>query len=156
MDLTLSLLEGTPVYRDHIEKPFTPHPGFNDSWWVGHAKGPLIFCSFTRGASEEVARAQVRPHSDMGIAYPTYGRPRAGATEIDLFEVRTSLQGNGIGREAVARVVAEFPSPCIALSLNERSDGFWRSLGWVEHVHQDAANYHPDGARPALLYVHPD
>lgn len=153
VDLRLSLLEGTPIFRDHVGKPFTHHPGFADSWWIGDAKAPVVFCSFTTELFGEVARAQLRPNSDMGMAYPTYRRPPAGATEIDLFEVRTDLQGHGIGREAVARVLEEFPGICIALSLNKRSDGFWQSLGWSGHTHEDAEEYHTEGPGPALLFV---
>jgi GNAT superfamily N-acetyltransferase len=147
--LNLSLLERASFSDERASRPFTHNPGFNERWWLGDAKGPLVFCSFTTDACGEVARAQIRPRSTLGVAYPTYTRPRLGSTEVDRLEVRTDLQGQGVGREVIARLLVEFPRPCIALSLNMRSDRFWRSIGWAEHPH-------PDGPRGASLFVEPN
>ena len=97
----------------------------------------------------EVARAQIKPHSTFGVAYPTYNRPQLDSTEIARLEVRTDLRGRRFGHEVVDRLLVEFAPPCIALSLDKRSDRFWRSLGWTEHAH-------PDGPRAASLFVQPD
>jgi len=148
VNLTLTILEGAPLYGERVTKPFTPNPGFNDEWWLGDEKSPLVFCSFTTDARGEVARAQIKLRSTLGVAYPTYARPQFGSTEVDRLEVRTDLRGQGLGREVMARLLAEFPRPCIALSLDERSDPFWRSLGWTEHPHPDP--------RGASLFVRPD
>jgi hypothetical protein len=156
VDLTFSRLDVAPVSHEWTQKPFLDSPGFSSTWWVGGAKGPLVFCSFMMKPVGEVARAQVKPRSSTGEAYPSWTRPRLGSTEIDLLEVRTDLRGRGIGREAVARLLVELPLPFIVLSLNQQSDAFWRSLGWAEHTHADAADYHPEGPRPALLFVRPD
>lgn len=135
VNVILSLLEGTPLSEGVIARPFTPDPGFDDRWWLGIAKGDVVFCSLTTDACGEVARAQIRLHSTLGAAYPTYTRPRHGSTEIDLLEVRTDLRGRGLGREAVDRLLVGFLPPYVALSLDNRSDDFWRSLGWTEHIH---------------------
>lgn len=137
MDLILSLLEGEQLADGVTARPFTPNPGFNDSWWQGIAKGHVVFCSLETDAYGEVARAQIRLHSTLGEAYPTYTRPRHGSTEIDLLEVRTDLHGRGFGHQAVDRLLVEFLPPCVAVSLDKRSDDFWRSLGWTEHLHPD-------------------
>lgn len=155
MNLTLTLLEGTRGPHEWVEKPFEPVPGFSNNWWTGSAKGPLVFCSFAHETYGEVARAQVRPASTVGEAYPTWDRPREGASEIDLFEVRIDLQGNGIGHDAVPVLLTQFPPPVIALSLDRSSERFWRSLGWAEHAQPDAADYHPEGPKPAALFVWP-
>lgn len=120
----------------------------NDNWWLGDAKGPLVFCSFTTDAHGEVARAQIKPRSTFGAAYPTYIRPQLGSTEIDHVEVRTDLRRQRFGHEVVNRLLVEFRRPCIAVSLDNRSDRFWRSLAWTEYPH-------PDG-RGASLFVQPD
>ncbi len=148
VDLKLSLLEGAPLVDEWISRPFTHDPGFNDSWWLGDAKGPLVFCIFTSDGHGEVARAAIKLRSTLGVAYPTYARPQHGATEIDRLEVRTDLRGQRFGHEAVDRLLVEFPRPCIALSLDDRSDRFWRSLGWTEHPHPH------NGGR--VLFVQPD
>lgn len=148
MNLRLARLEGAPLRDEWTTKPFTQNPGFNDRWWLGDAKGPLIFCSFTTDDDGEVARAQIKPNSTLGVAYPTYTQPQLDSTEIELLEVRTDLQGRGLGHEVVDRLLVEFPPPYIALSLDRRSDYFWRSLGWTEHPHPND--------RGAALFAQPD
>ena len=149
MNLRLSLLEGDPLRDEWITRPFTHDPGFNDSWWLGNVKGPLVFGSFrTTDGQVEVARAQIRPHSTTGVAYPTYTRAHLDSTEIDLLEVRTDLQGRGLGHEVVDLLRVELPLPYIALSLDERSDHFWRSLGWIEYPHPNE--------RGRALFVNPN
>lgn len=59
------------------------------------------------------------------------------ATEIDRIEVRNDLRGQCYGRDVVAHLTIEFPGPLVASSKDERSDRFWRSLGWTEHLHLD-------------------
>lgn len=154
--LTLSIREGAPAYAEWLSKPFQDHPGFTSQWWIGEAKGPLVFCSFAEDTLGEVARAQLRPHSAVGVAYPAWSRPLAGSTEIDLLEVRVDLQERGIGRAAVDLLIAGFPAPAVALSLDSRSDGFWRSIGWTPYEHEDAAEYRTDGPRPSLMFVSED
>lgn len=137
--MRLSILEAESRSEEWIRKPFEQSPSFNDSWWLGNAKGPLVFCSFTTGACGEVARAQIRLDSQLGVAYPSYIRPRLGSSEIDLLEVRTDLRGQRYGHEVVDLLLAEFPSPCIAHSLDTNSNRFWRSLGWTEHPHPNSS-----------------
>src|SRR5690348_8826455 len=131
MILRLSRLEGAPLAGEWITKPFRQNPGFSGSWWLGDAKGPLVFCSLTTDDHGEVARAQIKLRSTLGVAYPTYTRPPLGSTEIDLVEVRSDLRGRGLGHEVVDGLLVEFPPPHIACSLDERSNDFWRSLGWT-------------------------
>lgn len=147
VDLSLSRLEGEAIADGMTEKPFLPDPGFREHWWSGIAKGAVVFYTFTTPAWGEVARAQVRLQSTLGEAYPTFTQARLGSTEIELLEVRADLQGKGVGRAAVVALVTQFPPPCVALSLDPRSDEFWRSIGWTEHVHPDD--------RGRALFVHP-
>lgn len=148
MNLRLSILEGAPLSDNWTTKPFMQTRGFNDDWWVGTAKRPVVFCSFTTDHQGEVARAQIRPRSPLGAAYPTYTRSQRDSTEIDLLEVRADLRDQCFGHAVVDRLLAEFPPPCIAASLNGESARFWRSLGWAEHAHPNE--------RGATLFVQPD
>lgn len=152
MDLTLSRLEGIPITDELVAKPFTRDSRFNDAWWGDTARSPVAFYAFIKDALGEVARAQIKLSPTTWLAYPTYTRPHLDPTEIELFEVRPDQRGRRIGREAVALLGVEFSRPCIALSLDEGSDGFWHSLGWTAHQHLDAANHRPTRA----LFVQPD
>lgn len=148
VSVRLVRLDGDRLQEEWTTRPFTQNPGFNDSWWLGDAKGPLVFCSFTADDDVEVARAQIKPHSTLGVAYPTYARRHLDSTEIVLLEVRIDLQGRGLGHDVVDRLRVEFNPPYIALSLDERSDHFWRSLRWTEHSHPND--------RGAALFAQPD
>jgi GNAT superfamily N-acetyltransferase len=119
-----------------VVSPFTLDDRFSDRWWQGSLRGPASWLSFFEGA-DEVARAKVKVNSLLGAAYPTWTVPSAGATEIDLLEVREGRRGRGIGEQVVADIVDRFPPPYVAMSLDETSNGFWRRLGWLEHSHED-------------------
>lgn len=140
--------EGAPLSDAWTARPFTEARGFNPSWWSGAAKRPVVFLSFTTDDHGEIARAQIRPRSTLAAAYPSYSSPQLDSTEIDLLEVRADLQRQGFGHAVVDRLLAEFPAPCIAASLDESSDRFWRSLGWAKHPHPNE--------RGAALFVQPD
>jgi hypothetical protein len=47
VNLRLSILEGSPLSDAWTTKPFLQTCGFDDNWWVGTAKVPVVFCSFT-------------------------------------------------------------------------------------------------------------
>lgn len=147
MNLRLSVHDGFPITDEVTRRPFTHVRGFNDDWWLGTAKRPVVFCFFTTDDQGEVARAQIRPHSSLAAAYPDYTRSQRYSTEIDLLEVRADLRDHRFGHAAVDLLLAEFPSPCIAASL-EQSKRFWRSLGWAEFAHPNE--------RGATLFVQPD
>jgi hypothetical protein len=69
--LHMTLLNATAKNHEWVQKPFVPTQGFNMTWWVGSAKGPVVWCMVTDPALGEVARAQIRPESRVGVAYPT-------------------------------------------------------------------------------------
>lgn len=46
MRLKLAVLEGTPLSGHWTRMPFPPNPGFNEGWWLGDVRGPLVFYSF--------------------------------------------------------------------------------------------------------------
>ena len=153
MALTLELVPVAASRYGYVRKPFDPTPWFKDSWWVGDAKAPeLLFGSFVHEEHGEVARVQVNPQSTTGAAYPTWVAPNAWLAEVDLFEVRPDLQGQGAGHEAMGLLVPRLQPPVIALSLNARAADFWRALGWDEHVHPDAPN-HPPPRHMASLFA---
>ncbi|GAA1143126.1 hypothetical protein GCM10009630_46960 [Kribbella jejuensis] len=150
MHLEMTLIDSAAQSARWVQKPFGNTRGFNPNWWVGSAKSPAVWCSVTDAAMGEVARAQVKTRSLVGVAYPTRRVPVGGATEIHLLEVREDLRRGcrGIGRAVVAMLEEAFPGPLLALSLDATSDGFWRRLGWNEHDHEDAAGRRAEGARP--------
>lgn len=139
-----------------VAKPFPTDPGFSASWWDGVAKGRVSFYSISGEGYAELARAQVKLGSDYGIAYPAWSRPSGGASEIELFEVRVDLRRTGLGTAATSALLRALSAPVIASSLNAETDRFWRSLGWEEYAHPEADEYHPEGPKPAVLFVRPD
>lgn len=110
----------------------------------------------------EVARAELRLNSDVGVAYPTYAIPYGGATEILLLQVRDdltsrSLSGRGlrVGEASVARIRETMPGPFVALSRGPDTDGFWRrQIGWQEHDHADRpGQWEHDAMLPMQLFA---
>jgi hypothetical protein len=91
----------------------------------------------------EVGRAKILPGSRSYAGYETSLCPRGGATEIDLIEIRRDLRRSGrpYGARAVQAIAQTYGEPLIALSLDEMSDGFWRSLRWTAHNHPDGDQY---------------
>lgn len=158
MPLRIAELTPEALGDEWIRKPFTDADGFSVDWWVGLAVGPLRFFSFFDDLLGEVARAQVKVASDAGERYPTRPFPELEATEIALLEVRKDLRsgGHGIGRAVVAALERMFAPPYLAVSRDASSDGFWRHLGWSEHVHEETEELRAEGAElPSLLFSHP-
>jgi hypothetical protein len=139
VNLVVVVVSSADARGSFASPDFSDHPGFRSVWWAGSMpEGPVSWCS-VRDDDIEVAQAKVKPQSGVGVAYPTYSIPPDGATELDLIEVRKDLQGTGqhYGRAAVSCLVESFGAPAVAMSLDEDSDGFWRALGWQEHVHEE-------------------
>jgi hypothetical protein len=139
MNLIVVVVSSAQTRGIRASPDFSDDPRFRANWWAGSMpEGPVSWCSLLDGDTE-VARAKVKPRSGLGVAYPTYRVPPEGATEIDLIEVRIDLQRShrGYGRAAVTSLVKSFGAPAVAMSLDEESDGFWRSLRWAEHVHEE-------------------
>lgn len=158
MPLRIAELTPESLGDEWIRKPFIDADGFSADWWMGLAVGPLRFFSFFDDLLGEVARAQVKVASDAGDRYPTRPHPELEATEIALLEVRDDLRwsGRGIGRSVVAALERIFVPPFIAVSRDVASDGFWRRLGWSEHVHEETEQLRSEGAElPSLLFSHP-
>ena len=139
MTLTLQIVAESNRRGEHV------FPDYEEdrTWWHGgSAKSPVSYCRMLdRG--EEVGRAKVLPSSQSSVGYTTWACPAAGATEIDLIEVRADLRrsGNNYGRQAVQAIGHAYGQPVIAMSLDEASDAFWRSLRWTAHTHPDGDPY---------------
>ena len=149
MALVLDIVSESRVHGDHVFPSYDNDPRFKPTWWsYGSAKSPVSYCRF-RDHGEEVARAKVLPGSTRYSGYSSWIRPPAGVTEIDQIEVRPDLRRRPelrYGRQAVHAIERAFGEPVIALSLDDQSDSFWRSLGWTTHRH-------PDGDRYPLLFT---
>lgn len=115
--------------------PFIADSGFNYSWWSDVTEASLVFCSFSTDRRTEVARARLRRRSTVGSAYGVNARSHAVATEIERLEVRVDHRNRGVGHEVVALLLAKFQGPWVAISLDETSHLFWRSLRWNKHDH---------------------
>lgn len=143
MPLALQVVAQNLAPGEHVSPQFADDPRFNNRWWSdGSAKSPVSYCSLYDD-EQEVARAKVLHHAGIYAGYSTWSCPQGGVTEIDLIEVRPDLQrtGQGYGRRSVARLVATFGAPAVAMSLDEESDGFWRALRWTMHQHPDGDHY---------------
>lgn len=139
MALRLEVVTECDRSGEHVYPGFDKDPRFDWNWWErDSAESPVSFCRFVDG-EEEVGRAKVYRHTSPVVygGYTSWRTPRDGVTEIDLFEIRPDLRGHGIGRRAVEAVARHYGDPVIAMSLDESSDLFWRSLGWTAHTHPD-------------------
>lgn len=140
MALSLEVItESLSARREHVIPHFEQDARFNFSWWhAGSAKSPVSYCRFLDDG-EEVARAKVLPRSGEYRGYMSWACPRGGVTEIDLIEVRVDLRNSGLryGRRAVDLIAQHYGDPVVAMSLDETSDAFWRSLAWTPHAHPD-------------------
>lgn len=129
--------------QEHVFPAYAQDPGFNPSWWqLGSAKSPVSYCQFLDDG-EEVGRAKILPGAGEYYGYTSWRCPPGGATEIDLIEVRIDLQWSGrhYGRRAVEAIGLTYGQPVVALSKDDASDHFWRSLGWTCHSHPDDDEY---------------
>lgn len=143
MTLELEVVAESLVPGEHVTPAYDEDDRFNHTWWHdGTAKSPVSYCAL-REDGEEVARAKILPASRAYGGYTTWTCPPAGATEIDLIEVRQDLRGSEkqYGRHAVLAIVAKYGRPVMAMSLDEASDGFWEALGWTAHRHPDGDHY---------------
>ena len=144
MALSLEVVsESLSRLGEHVIPDFQIDPRFNSSWWSrGSAKSPVSYCRFLDG-DEEVARAKVLPGCGEYRGYTSWACPPGGVTEIDLIEVRVDIRmtDRRYGRQAVAEIAHHYGQPVVAMSLDESSDGFWRSLGWTAHSHPDDDDY---------------
>lgn len=134
--------------REHVFPAFGEDVRFTPMWWhSGSSKSPMSYCRFLDNG-EEVGRAKILPKSHSYGGYTTWSCPPAGVTEIDLIEIRPDLRRSEMryGRQAVEAIGRTYGRPVIAMSLDEASDAFWRSLEWTAHTH-------PDGDRYRILFT---
>lgn len=140
MELVLRVVtESLHSQSRKVYPEFEPDPRFNPTWWRnGSAKSPVSYCQFMENGVE-VGRAKILPESRSYTGYVTWTCPPAGATEIDLIEIRPDLRRSRrrYGSQVVEAIARRYGRPVIALSLDETSDGFWRSLRWAEHTLPD-------------------
>jgi hypothetical protein len=140
MTLVLEIVaESLSPRREHVFPDYEKDARFNPTWWhSGSAKSPVSYCRFL-DTGQEVGRAKILPGSGSYAGYTTWCCPRGGVTEIDLIEIRPDLRlsDKGYGRQAVEAIARTYGQPVIAMSLDETSDGFWRSIGFTAHAHPD-------------------
>lgn len=144
MTLLLEVVTESSTHRSaHVYPDFDADARFHPTWWRdGSAKSPVTYCRFLDGG-EEVGRAKILPGSAKYTGYITWSCPPGGVTEIDLIEIRPDLRRSSkrYGRQAVEAIAEQFGGPVAALSLDDTSDSFWRSLGWTAHTHPEGGRY---------------
>jgi hypothetical protein len=144
VSLVLEVVTEVSVRSPRLVFPdFVEDARFDPYWWRdGSAKSPVTYCRFLDNG-EEVGRAKILPGSRSYDGYTSWSCPLAGVTEIDLIEIRPDLRRTHkrYGRQAVEAIRLAYGEPVIAMSLDETSDGFWSSLGWIAHTHPDGEGY---------------
>lgn len=144
MTLLLEVVaESLSQRREHVYPHYEEDSRFSPHWWRdGSAKSPVSYCRLLDG-DEEVGRAKILLGSGSYPGYTTWSCPPGGVTEIDLIEIRPDLRRSDkrYGRQAVQAIAQRYGHPMVAMSLDETSDIFWRSLGWTAHSHPDGHRY---------------
>ncbi|MCR2817085.1 hypothetical protein [Microbacterium jiangjiandongii] len=109
--------------------------GFNRAWWYdGPALQGREYFSVVRG-NTEVARAEVDPNSTDVGSYVGLTVPGV-VVKIEFFEVRRRFRGDGIGRDAVAAIAAQYEGAWLTV-VSSDAGGFWEAIGWTEARYGD-------------------
>ena len=136
MTLRLQVVTESALRGQRVYPKFEQDQRFHPNWWRnGCANSPVSYCRFLDNG-DEVGRAKILPGSHSYTGYQTWCCPPDGATEIALIEIRQDLRRSErrYGSSAVRAIGRRYGHPVTAMSLNEMTDGFWRSLGWREHT----------------------
>lgn len=144
MTFVLQVVTEVPFRQPEPVYPrFANDARFNPSWWRNSsATSPVSYCRFLDD-DEEVGRAKILTESGVYAGYTTWRCPPGGTTEIDLIEIRPDLRRSEerFGRHLVEAICRSYGQPAVAMSLDDTSDGFWRSIGWTAHTHPDGGRY---------------
>lgn len=115
------------------------HGGFEPRWWGGpiwNVPERTLFLVLRTTSGEEVARARLDWDFPIDV-YPSaralHARP---VLEIQYLEVHSAFRCAGVGRNLIERTQAAFPDSQL-MALSEGADGFWASLGWSRHRHEE-------------------
>lgn len=115
------------------------HGGFEPRWWGGpiwNVPERTLFLVLRTTSGEEVARARLDWDFPIDV-YPSaralHARP---VLEIQYLEVHSAFRRAGVGRNLIERTQAAFPDSQL-MALSEGADGFWASLGWSRHRHEE-------------------
>lgn len=136
--------ESTIRKRGDVYPAFDQDLRFDPDWWHrGSVASPVSFCRFL-DHGEEVGRAKILLEAGEYGGYTSWSCPAGGVTEIDLIEIRADLRRSAhrYGRRAVEAIGQVYGYPIVAMSLDETSERFWRSLGWTAHTDPDDDEYH--------------
>ena len=151
--MTLRLSERRPgPGDDRLWVPFDDTDGFTTHWWnrlQRTGSTDYVHLSVVDGDTE-VARVEL----DNGVhidAYRNLPILVASPLEIQFIEVRASHRLRGLGRAVVELLAREHPDRTL-LAFSEEADGFWDSLGWTRHIHEE--DNEPD-PRHRPLYIQP-
>ena len=135
--------EAPSQQREAVYPRFEDDPRFDREWWRSPSmKSPVSYCRFLDD-DEEVGRAKILTNAGIYGGYTTWSCPPGGTTEIDLIEIRTDLRRSykRYGWHLVEAICRTYGTPAVAMSLDDTSDGFWRSIGWTAHTHPDGSRY---------------
>lgn len=130
----LSLVEVRPRRKRVYWYVFEPSDQFVKPWWGRESSvNESDHWIAVHRAGVEVARCKFTLN-ECPTSNPVLGSMPHGQLDILAFEVAVSAQRRGIGRGALSALRAMYPLPRLtALNDNDRSRGFWDSVGWVRH-----------------------
>lgn len=113
-------------------------PGFNRSWWQSTFNTPTDYLSFSV-KEEEVARSEIlhQPLRDFYIGISGPHKVRL----IQFLEVRSDLQRQGFGAQAVSLLSELYPDPYL-VAFSSKADDFWSRIGWTWHPRKDGETKH--------------
>lgn len=120
---------------------FAEKPEFESAWWNHHNWDfERDHCLSALIGTAEVARVQLDEKVDLHnyIAVPPLERK---PLEIELIEVATNRQGEGIGRAVVEELLVTYPTRRIVAF--SKTDGFWSAIGWDRYEPRDPVGNWP-------------
>ena len=130
----LSVIEVHPRRKGRSWYAFQSSSQFVKPWWRDDVEPAAVehWLSVQR-AGDEVARCKFILFPEKR-SNPLLGEMPHGQLDILAFEVALSLRGRGIGRDTLLAIKATYPTPRLtALNDDEKSRGFWDSVGWIRH-----------------------
>jgi GNAT superfamily N-acetyltransferase len=139
LDSSIVVLELIERRRGRADRyswtPFEPSEDFNHDWWDRPPYGeddPWYVQALRAG--DEVGRVKFQDRKMSLRGYGVDPQLAANALDIGLLEVSGACRREGIGRQIVRGLEAQYPDRTL-VAFSEQADHFWASLGWDRYAH---------------------
>ncbi|MBF4587941.1 GNAT family N-acetyltransferase [Curtobacterium sp. VKM Ac-2887] len=147
------MLKLRPVFQTQdYRSPFDlTIEGYTNRWWdlrrsrIGDSHYDWFV--FDEGGTE-VARAEADPDARIESDYVGLTTPR-DVVDVIFFEVRSEYRRRGIGTDAAALLVDQYPDRDL-IAFSEQADEFWTSSDWSLHQRVDGDRAY----RPLFVHHH--